>query len=192
MKHVLIDEELEIPSDVKLSMDSEKNITVKGKKGELTKSFAHAKKISISILDNKIYLHTDFPRNKDIALVSTLKNLLINMIIGVQEGYVYKMKIVYSHFPITVVAPKKGQTEILIKNFIGERAPRVTHAIGDVSIKTNKEEVIVSGVDKETVGQTCANIQRKCRIKEKDKRVFQDGVYVYEKMQGNKQIWAIR
>ena len=94
MKHVLIDEELEIPSDVKLSMDSEKNITVKGKKGELTKSFAHAKKVKISILNNVVYLHTDFPRNNDIALVSTLKNILINMISGVQNGYTYKMKIV--------------------------------------------------------------------------------------------------
>ncbi len=194
MKYVTIDEEVEIPNDISISVDSKKIVTVKGKKGEISKDFGHARFIDVHLNDDKskLLFHADFPRQKQIALVNTLKNIVINMIKGVQSEYIYKMKIVYSHFPITVEPPKKGQTKILIKNFIGERAPRVTHSVGDVKITANKEEVIVSGVDKESVGQTCGNIQLKCRIKEKDKRIFQDGIYVYEKLVGDEQFWIIR
>ncbi len=192
VKLVDTDTEVEVPSDVTLTLTEDKIIKVKGKKGTVTKDFGHAKAIQITKMGNTVYFHADFPRKQQVALVGTLKNIVLNMFRGVQEGYVYKMKIVYSHFPITVQPPKKGKTEILIKNFIGERAPRVTHSIGDVVVKANKEEVIVSGADKEMVGQTCANIQKLCKIKDNDKRVFKDGVYVFEKTLGDKQLWAIK
>jgi len=192
MKYVSIDEELEVPKDVSLEITPDMKVIVKGKKGEITKDFAHAKFIDISHDGSKVSFHVDFPRKKQVALVGPLKNLILNMIQGVQNGYTYKMKIVYSHFPITVEVPKRGSTEVLIKNFIGERAPRITHTIGDVKVTANKEEVIVSGVDKESVGQTCGNIQLKCRIKEKDKRIFQDGIYVFEKLLGEEQFWVIK
>ena len=194
MKYVAIDEEVEIPDDVSVSIDENKVITVKGKKGEVSKDFGHARFTEITLNDDKskVLFHADFPRQKQIALVYTLKNILMNMILGVQKEYTYKMKIVYSHFPITVEPPKGGSDKVLIKNFIGERAPRVTHTVGDVKVTANKEEVIVSGVDKAAVGQTCGNIQLKCRIKEKDKRIFQDGIYVYEKLLGDEQFWIIR
>ncbi len=192
VKAIEMNAEIDIPSDVTLTLTEDKKISVKGKKGTITKDFNHAKAISITHLKDKIFLHADFPRKKEAAILTTLKNLIQNMFLGVQEGYTYKMKIVYSHFPITVEPPKKGSDLILIKNFIGERAPRKTHSIGEVSIKANKEEVIVSGPDKELVGQTCANIQKKCKIKNKDKRVFQDGVYVFEKSLGSEIYWTIK
>ena len=192
MKYVSVDDELEIPEDISIDISPLKLITIKGKKGSISKDFGHAKSIDVFKEGNKICFHADFPRKKQMALIGTLKNVLNNLILGIQNEYTYKMKIVYSHFPITLVPPKGNSKEILIKNFIGERAPRVTYAIGDVKIKANKEEVIVSGLDREAVGQTCANIQLKCRIKEKDKRVFQDGIYVYEKLLGDKQLWVIK
>ena len=41
----------------------------------------------------------------------------------------------------------------------------------------NKTDVIVSGIDKEAVGQTAANIERSTTVKNRDRRVFQDGIY---------------
>ena len=192
VKYIRIDGELEIPKGIECTIGENKVITVKGEKGEMKKDFGHAKKIDIQIEGNKILLHADFPRTNIVALTYTLKNILNNMFLGVEKGYEYRMKIVYSHFPITLEPPKKGSDVILIKNFLGERAPRITHSIGDVKITANKEEVIVSGLDKELVGQTCANIQKRCRIKKKDKRVFQDGIYVYEKLLGEEQLWVIK
>lgn len=192
VKTVLFEKEIEIPKEVTFSIDNDKKITVKGKNGIITKEFGHAKFVDIKVVKNIIYLKASFPRKRETAIVTTLANLISNMFLGVQKGYTYKMKIVYSHFPITVVPPKKGEKEILIKNFIGERAPRKTYSVGDVAITANKEEVIVSGPDKELVGQTCANIQLKCKIKEKDKRIFQDGVYVFEKLVGDDIFWQIK
>ncbi|MHA1776275.1 MAG: 50S ribosomal protein L6 [Promethearchaeia archaeon] len=191
MKYVAVDEEVKIPEDVSVKVE-DKVITLEGKKGKVIKDLSHMKKIDIKLLNKTIYLHIDFPRQSEIAKIYTVKNIIGNMIKGVQEGYEYRMKIVYSHFPITVDPPKGKSDEILIKNFIGERAPRVTKKIGDVTIKSNKEEVIVSGPNKEHVGQTCANIQKLCKIREKDKRIFQDGVYVYKKLLGDEVLWEIR
>jgi large subunit ribosomal protein L6 len=191
MKYVAIDEEVTVPKGVSASIEG-KVITLKGKKGTITEDFSHARVIDIKLIENTFYLHADFPRKNVVAETSTIKNLIKNMIRGVQEGYEYSMKIVYSHFPITVDPPKGKDEEILVRNFIGERSPRVTKKIGDVKITANKEEVIVSGVSKEHVGQTCANIQLLCKIREKDKRVFQDGVYVFKKMVGEEVLWEIR
>ena len=144
VKYVRIDEELEIPKGIVCKINEKKVISVKGKLGEMTKDFGHARKIDVQIVGNKVLLHADFPRKNIVALTTTLKNILNNMFLGVDKGYEYRMKIVYSHFPITLEPPKKGSDVILIKNFLGERAPRITHSIGDVKIKANKEEVIVS------------------------------------------------
>jgi large subunit ribosomal protein L6 len=42
-------------------------------------------------------------------------------------------------------------------------------------------EVTVTGIDKESVGQTAANIERSTTVKNRDRRVFQDGIYLIHK-----------
>ena len=46
-----------------------------------------------------------------------------------------------------------------------------------VSVEIKGDEVIVKGIDKEKVGQTVANIERATAVKNRDIRVFQDGIY---------------
>jgi large subunit ribosomal protein L6 len=80
----------------------------------------------------------------------------------------------------------KVQGSILtITNLFGERIPRKAElpwSPAEVTVKVeNKTEVVVSGADKEKVGQTSANIERACRIRGRDRRVFQDGVYIVQK-----------
>ena len=194
-KTVKISEEIIIPSDVEIELKGYK-ISLKGKKGSVSKDFSFEKRMDMALVqdgsDKKITINALFPKNKTVATIYTIINHIKNMIKGVQEEYTYKMKIVYSHFPITVVAPKKGSNKILINNFIGERGSRITTSIGVVKIKTNKEEVIVSGCNKEDVAQTCANIQIRCKIKSHDKRVFKDGVYVYSKQVGDAVFWSLK
>jgi large subunit ribosomal protein L6 len=192
MVHVIkVSEEIEIPSGVTFTLEG-KVLTAKGKLGSLTKDFTHARTMNITLEDNIIRLNSDFPRQSTIALSGTLRNIIKNMILGVTEGYTYKMKIVFSHFPISVDVPKDTKTPLAIKNFGGERSPRHIAMIPDVKVESTKEEVTVSGVDKEQVGIMTARIQRSCRFHNKDKRVFQDGIYVYEKYCGTKQLWAIK
>ena len=72
-----------------------------------------------------------------------------------------------------------------ITNMLGEKVPRVaalpwTPAEVQVKIE-NKSDVVVSGADREKVGQTAANIERACKVKKRDPRVFQDGIYIVSK-----------
>jgi large subunit ribosomal protein L6 len=50
-----------------------------------------------------------------------------------------------------------------------------------VKVALGADEVTVAGIDKESVGKTAANIEHATRIRERDPRVFQDGVYIVER-----------
>ncbi len=100
------------------------------------------------------------------------------MIKGVTEGFVYKMKIVYSHFPIK--ASVKGN-EFIIENFLGEKSARKAKLFGNVKVTIKGSDVIIEGINREEVGQTAANIEAATKVKDKDVRVFQDGIYIVSK-----------
>ena len=91
------------------------------------------------------------------------------------------MKIVYSHFPITVKVEGKN---ILIENFQGERAPRIAMIRGDTKVVAKGDDVIITGPVLTDVSQTAAIIQEKSKVKNKDHRVFLDGIYRYYKSKG--------
>jgi large subunit ribosomal protein L6 len=118
------------------------------------------------------------PRKKEAALVNTITAHVRNMIKGVSEGFTYKLKIVFVHFPMTVRVQGKV---FVIQNFIGERQDRYADIAGDARVTVEGEDVIVEGVDIEEVSQTAANIQQACKIRKKDLRKFLDGIYVYSK-----------
>ena len=103
------------------------------------------------------------------------------MITGVTKGYTYKLKIVFSHFPITVKTQNKS---ILIENFTGERKPRKVEILGDVKVKIEPDDVILTGINLEDVSQTAANIEQATKVRGKDHRVFIDGIYTYERNEG--------
>lgn len=183
-------EEIKIPAEVKVKLDG-KRIRVSGPKGEILKDFSHAKKVDIEMVSNSIFLSSYYPRRKEIALIGTLRSLINNMFLGTIEGpFITKLKIVYAHFPINV---KVERDKILIENFIGERAPRlVTLKTKDVKVRVEKDDVIVEGIDKEAVGQVSADIRRATKIKHKDPRTFQDGIYPYLKFLADKEIWSLK
>jgi large subunit ribosomal protein L6 len=86
--------------------------------------------------------------------------------------------VLYSHFPMQVDV--EGD-EVVIDNFLGERAPRRTEIRGDTEVDIDGEDLVLRGPDKEAVGQTAADIEQLTRVKDKDTRVFQDGVYITQK-----------
>jgi len=104
------------------------------------------------------------------------------MIKGVEQGFTYKLKVVYAHFPISVKT--KGK-EIHVENYFGERAPRVSRVVGDTTkVNIVGEDVIVQGPSLEDVSQTAANIEFSTKLKGKDQRVFLDGLYIYSREGG--------
>jgi large subunit ribosomal protein L6 len=151
IKPEFFENEIEIPSDVSITK-KENLIITKGSFGSV---------------------------QKDFALVNTLQSVINNMIKGSTKGFTYKLKIVFAHFPITVKI--KGK-EIFVDNFFGERSSRTSKIIGnDTKVTVQGEDIVISGSNIEYVSQTAANLELATRIKNKDSRVFLDGVYIYSK-----------
>jgi large subunit ribosomal protein L6 len=178
-EEVVYEQRIEIPSDCQISLE-EKTVKVNGPKGSLERVFPEPQ-TQIQTEGNEIVVTTHINRKKSRALVGTVIAHIRNMFLGVQHGYEYEMKIVYSHFPITVEIKDKT---MIIKNFIGERGIRTARLIGDVQVRTTEDEVFISGINIEHVSQSAANIQQACKIRDKDRRVFLDGIYVIKKRKG--------
>ena len=172
-----IKEKIEIPNGVEITIE-EKTIHVKGEKASLSRILSHPR-INITSKNNIVELScTDSPKRKEKALIGTFKAHINNMITGVTEGFEYKMKTVFAHFPIKTSV--EGDT-FIIQNFLGERSPRKAIILEGVTVDAKGENVTVSGANKEKVGQTAANIERATKVKKRDIRVFQDGVYIISK-----------
>jgi large subunit ribosomal protein L6 len=97
------------------------------------------------------------------------------MIIGVTYGWRYEMKVFFTHFPISL--EQKG-SDILVKNFLGEKSMRHAKILGKTKVELGKDQIAVVGIDKEDVSQTAANIETSTRLSGKDRRVFLDGLYI--------------
>ena len=168
--------EIQIPKDVKVDLKGNM-LEVQGPLGKVYKNFKKIPVI-IQINDNKILLKKTGQRKKHQAILNTAKSLIQTLCIGVTDGFTIKMKVVYSHFPITVKAENK---RVLIENFQGERAPRVSMIKGNTKVTVKGDDVIITGPVLTDVSQTAATIQSKSKVKNKDHRVFLDGIYRYSK-----------
>ena len=169
--------EIVLPSEVSITKQ-ENLVTTKGSFGSVQKDFTKMPAI-IDLQDNKITIKSRGNRKKDFALVNTLQSVINNMIKGSSQGFTYRLKIVFAHFPISIKI--KGK-DIVVENFFGERSPRTSKIIGnDTKVSVEGEDIIVKGPNIENVSQTAANLELATRIKNKDSRVILDGVYIYSK-----------
>jgi large subunit ribosomal protein L6 len=169
-------ERIDVPAGVQVSV-AQGTVRVKGPKGELQRDFAHPR-IEVLAEQGGLAVRCELARRKEKALVGTYAAHLRNMVRGVQEPWEYKLKVVYSHFPIK--AKVAGQ-DFVIENFLGERDKRRASIPQGVQVKLDGDVVTVSGIDLEKVGQTAATIEQATRIRDRDPRVFQDGIYITQK-----------
>ena len=171
-----MEKRLTIPDNVQVTVKGRK-FTFKGSKGELTRDFSDPrfdKQISIEKTGNEIVvLGPD--RRKMKSMIGTIISHTNNMILGVTKGHRYKMKIVFTHFPITVEV-KEGK--VLVRNFLGEKGARVAKVRGNVDIKVQKDDITITSSDKEAAGQTAANIEKICKVSKRDRRIFSDGIFI--------------
>jgi len=167
---------IEIPDEIEVNIDNFK-VSVKGPKGNLEKDFfspLFKDKITIRKDDNKIFLSVKSEKRKIKSMFGTIESHIKNMFKGVTEGFTVKLKIVYMHFPMKVEVSGK---EVIINNFLGERVPRRAKIVGNCKVEVKDDIIIVGGISKDDVGQTTANMERATKIKARDRRVFQDGIF---------------
>ncbi len=168
--------EIALDAGVTAQVDGSR-LKVKGPKGEITRTFIHPK-VKVSVEGNKVVLFASKATKREKTIIGSFRSHIQNMANGVKEPYVYRLKICSGHFPMTVSV---SGNEVVIKNFLGEAVPRKVEIMPDTNVKVNGEEIIVVSCDVEAAGQTAARIESACRIVNRDKRIFQDGCYIFEK-----------
>ena len=168
--------ELELPDDVSAEVDH-LDLRVEGPNGSVTRRLWYPD-ISVTVDNGTVIIESDAEDAKTSSTLGTFESHVRNMFHGVTEGWEYEMEVFYSHFPMQVAV--EGE-EVVIENFLGEKAPRRTEIHGDTEVDVSDEIVTLSGPNVEDVGQTAADIEQLTSIKDKDVRVFQDGVYITQK-----------
>jgi large subunit ribosomal protein L6 len=168
--------ELETPDDVDAEVDH-LDVTVSGPNGSVTRRLWYPD-ITVSVEDGAVVIESPEDDAKTMSTLGTFESHVENMFFGVTEGWEYEMELFYSHFPMQVDVE---DGEVVIENFLGERAPRRAPIHGDTDVSVDGEELTLSGPDIEAVGQTAADIEQLTRVNDKDVGVFQDGVYITTK-----------
>jgi len=167
---------IEIPEGVTVEK-REDLLVIKGPKGTLEREL-RGQDVSIKTESGKIIVTSSTEKRKNLALAGTFVSHINNMILGVTQGFEARLKVIYSHFPMKL---NVEGNKLVIQNFMGGRDKREVEILEGVDVKATKEEVIVSGIDKENVGQTAGRIEQKTTVRGFDRRVFQDGIHLIQK-----------
>lgn len=165
-----------IPDGVKVQVDGS-TLRVKGPKGQLERNIRYPQ-VSVTCDGKEVVIATESKRKETVSMVGTFEAHTRNMCKGVQEGFEYRMKVVYSHFPIQL---KISGNRLEINNFLGEKKSRYARIEPGVTAKVGTDEVVLTGIDRELVGNSAANIEHATHIRNRDPRVFQDGVFIVQR-----------
>ena len=166
-------ENVKIPDGVNVELkNSSLVVTGSGKTFEVP---FNSKVLAVKVSEGQVSVSPSGKQNKfKNACVNTIIAHLKNTFVGISTGFSKKLQVVYSHFPVSIEV--KG-SEVLIKNFLGEKVPRTATIIGDSKVEVKGQDVTVSGSNKYGVGQTANNLVTATKIRKKDRRIFQDGIY---------------
>lgn len=171
-----IEDTVEIPEGIQLTIDGN-IINVKGPKGEIKRKF-EAPTVSFSQKDNTVVFIAEKPTKREKKLLFTFVAHLKNMIKGVQTPHKYQVKVCSGHFPMSVTV---GNGELVVKNFLGEKVPRVLKLKEGADVKIDGEIINIESSDIEIAGQIAAGAEKLTKITNRDIRVFQDGLYIIKK-----------
>lgn len=171
-----ISETIDIPEGIEVDISPDRVVAKKGtKKIEL-----RFKRINIEKEGNVIKLFNKKGNKEDKRYIKTMLAHLKNIFQGFNEAFVYKLHIASVHFPMNVTYDS-SKRELSVKNFLGEKNARVAKIKDDVDVKVEKEVITLVSHNKEAAGQSAANIEYATKIRNRDRRVFQDGIFIVSK-----------
>tara|TARA_Y100000310_G_C20449872_1_gene700159 strand:- start:177 stop:722 length:546 start_codon:yes stop_codon:yes gene_type:complete len=165
---------LEIPEEVTVELEGN-TFKIKGPKGELVRTLSNPL-VSYEVSDSITVSCLNMKKSK--RIMNTFISHIQNMIRGVTDGFIYQLKICSGHFPMNV---SKEGNKIVIKNFLGEKVPREAKLLEGVEAQIEQDTIEISGSSIELVGQTAANLEQATKIRNRDRRRFQDGIFITSK-----------
>lgn len=166
---------IEIPEGVQVEV-KDNEVVVKADGKELKKVFGLGK-VKIE-KDKDLKVGCKKSTKRESKMIGTIAAHLKNMVQGVKEDFVYKLEIANVHFPMNV---KVEGDKVHIKNFLGEKIDRVADIVEGVKVDVKGNEITISSHDKENAGQTAGNIEKATKVSGRDRRIFQDGIFITEK-----------
>ena len=141
-----------IPAGVEVKIDGNK-VTVKGPKGTLSNEFAPA--ITIAQEGNEIIVTRPSDEAEHRSLHGLTRTLVANMVTGVTEGYTKQLEV----NGVGYRASKQGKDLVLN---LGYSHPVIMPEIEGISIEVpNPNLVVITGADKQKVGQFAAEVREK-------------------------------
>ncbi len=171
-----IDTEVELPAGVSASF-ANNVLHVTGPKGDASKKIGDPS-IKIKIEGNKVVMKAFRGTKRQKRVMNTFEAHIDNLISGVQSPFRYMLKICSGHFPMNVSV--SGE-QLIIKNFLGEKSPRTLKLKKGVNVKVEGDKIVIESCDKDLAGQMASDIELLTAKRNRDLRVFQDGIYMIEK-----------
>jgi large subunit ribosomal protein L6 len=154
-------------------------MSVAGKGKEVKKTYVRNPKIVVErTAEGNAKFSAIKATKKELKLLNSLVAHVRNMVEGVQEDYYYELEICSVHFPMVV---KTEGNRLRIKNFLGEKIDRMANIIPGVKVDVKGTKIEVRSPNIELAGQTAANFEIATKIRNRDRRVFQDGIFITKK-----------
>lgn len=169
--------EMEIPEGIVASL-KDNTLTLKKDSKELKRKINDV--VAVKIDGNKITLTIKKAKKFVKREFGTARSHIKNMIKGLTEGFEYELEVCNVHFPMTVTYDK-AKSEFIIKNLLGEKAPRILKTAGFIEVEIKAPKIKLKSYDLEAAGQIAANLEKASRIRNRDRNKFQDGIFITKK-----------
>ena len=141
---------VEVPSGVEVKIDGAR-VTVKGGKGELALSMSEL--VAVDQQDNVLSFSAVGTDRKARALVGTTRSLVNNMVVGVSQGFERRLELQGGGYRAQAQGKKLNLT-------LGFSHPVEYQLPDGITVETpSQTEIVVSGIDKQLVGQVSAEIR---------------------------------
>lgn len=139
-----------VPSGVNVSLDGQ-NFSVKGPKGQLSRTVQPG--IQVSQEDGFLKVAPESESKEAWAMAGTIRALVNNMVVGVSDGFEKRLTLV----GVGYRAQAKGKVLNLTLGF----SHPIDYPVPEgIQIQTpSQTEIVVSGADKQRVGQVAAEIR---------------------------------
>ena len=167
---------LELPEGFSMKVEKN-NFTISHSNGSLSREYPSSS-LELNLNGNNLEVKGKSHNKRVKALVGTFMAHIKNMIKGIEKPFVYKLSIKSVHFPMTA---NYSGSKFELKNFLGGKFNRSTEIPSNVELKLNGSDIELISSDIESVGMTATRLEQLTRVNKRDRRVFQDGIFITHK-----------